>query len=288
MSKNFFKLLCLFLTLLFVFSSFLFVNLAIFSKSFEVTPVFIDNFENKINTEETLTSNYYKETIKTTNKISFTEGKIGFGVHLDSISSYIGYHSKYINPEEGTIRFYYKPDNNIYDFYNTRQPEWKDYGSYKPPFAGIIIDTVGYLSAFTGAFGSSILFSGDKNNKNITMYFGTWNGTNWSYAYYETKNDFVLSSSSFYDIAYTWSKKDGKIKIFIDGILKATSNYNIPLNNNEIFFIGQNPFKDYSPYGPHSLIGTYDELKIYNIALDNFEDNIPPSGCIWTGTWDTS
>ncbi len=105
-------------------------------------------------------------------------------VHLDSLFSFIGYSSKYINPEEGTIRFYYKPDENVYEFYNTRQSEWKDFGSYKPPFAGYLIDTVGYLSAFSGAITSSISFSGDKNNKNIIMFFSTWSGSNWSYAKY--------------------------------------------------------------------------------------------------------
>ncbi len=199
------------------------------------------------------------------------------GVYLDSLFSFIGYSSKYINPEEGTIRFYYKPDGNVYEFYNTRQPEWKDFGSYKPPFAGYLIDTVGYLSAFSGAFSSSISFSGDKNNKNIIMFFSTWSGSNWSYAKYETKNDFVLSSNSFYDIALTWSKKEGKIKIFIDGVLKGSSNYVASLNNNEIFFIGHNPFQNYWPYGPHSLIGTYDELKIYDVALSSFNDETPPS-----------
>jgi len=245
------------------------------SKNLDVTPIFTDSFENKINTETSLTSSYYKETIKSSNKISFINGKVGLGIHLDSLSSYIGYSSKYINPEEGTIRFYYKPDSNLYDFYNTRQPEWKDFGSYKPPFSGIILDEVGFLGAFSGAFGSYINFSGDKSNKNISLGFQTWSGSNWSQATFSTKNDFVLSSDKFYDFAFTWSKSEGKIKIYIDGELKATGNYNAPLNNKELFFIGQIPFSNYSPYGPHSLIGTYDELKIYNVPLKDFGTTPP-------------
>jgi len=246
------------------------------SKNLDVTPIFTDSFENKINTETSITSSYYKETIKSSNKISFINGKVGLGIHLDSLSSYIGYSSKYINPEEGTIRFYYKPDSNLYDFYNTRQPEWKDFGSYKPPFSGIILDEVGFLGAFSGAFGSYINFSGDKSNKNISLGFQTWSGSNWSQVTFSTKNDFVLSSDKFYDFAFTWSKSEGKIKIYIDGELKATGNYNAPLNNKELFFIGQIPFSNYSPYGPHSLIGTYDELKIYNVPLKDF-GTTPPS-----------
>ncbi|MGC9089831.1 MAG: LamG-like jellyroll fold domain-containing protein [Caldisericia bacterium] len=277
MSKYFIKLISFFILITFIFSTLFFLKPKTFSKSFEQTPIFVDSFENKLNTEDTLSSQFYKEKINSTNKISFKEEKKGMGVYLDSLFSFIGYSSKYINPEEGTIRFYYKPDENVYEFYNTRQPEWKDFGSYKPPFAGYLIDTVGYLSAFSGAFSSSISFSGDKNNKNIIMFFSTWSGSNWSYAKYETKNDFVLSSNSFYDIALTWSKKEGKIKIFIDGVLKGSSNYVASLNNNEIFFIGHNPFQNYWPYGPHSLIGTYDELKIYDVALSSFSDETPPS-----------
>jgi len=61
----------------------------------------------------------------------------------------------------------------------------------------------------------------------------------------------------------------------LNGALKATSKYNTPLNNKELFFIGQNPFKNYWPYGPHSLIGTYDELRIYNTALKDFGTSTP-------------
>ncbi|HOC52448.1 MAG TPA: stalk domain-containing protein [Caldisericia bacterium] len=255
------------------------------SKNLDVTPIFTDSFENKINTESSLTSPNYKETIKSSNKISFTNGKVGLGVHLDSLSSYIGYSSKYINSEEGTIRFYFKPDSNFYDFYNTRQPEWKDFGSYKSPFEGLMIDTVGYLGAFSGAFRSYIDFSGDKSNKNISILFVTWSGSNWSQANFTTKNNFILSSDKFYDFAFTWSKSEEKIKIYIDGELKATGNYNTLLNNKELFFIGHNPFQNYWPYGPHSLIGTYDELKIYNVPLKDFgitppsdNPNKPPRG----------
>jgi len=243
-------------------------------KSANESPVFTDSFEGKLNTDSSLKSPFYGSTIPSSNKISYVTGKSGYGVHLDSLSSYVGYSAKSINPEEGTIRFYFKPDSNIYTFYNTRQAEWKDYGSYKPPFCGYLIDTVGYLSAFDGAFSASINFSGDKNNKNTSIIFQTYN-VDWSVAKFTTKNDFVLSSDKFYDFAFTWSKSDNSIKIYIDGVLKATSKYNTPLSNTKLFFIGHNPFHNYWPYGPHSLIGTYDELKIYNTALKDFGTSTP-------------
>ena len=272
--KSFSSKIVVLVVFVLVFSMLPISSLLNISKAAEPTPVFTDSFEKKLNTSSSLTSNSFNETVKSSNKVSYVGGKSGSGVHLDSVSSYVGYSSKYINPEEGTIRFYFKPDSNIYTFYNTRQTEWKDYGSNKPPFSGYMIDTVGYLSAFDGAFSASINFSGDKNNKNTSIIFQTYN-VDWSLAKFTTKNDFVLSSDKFYDFAFTWSKRDGAIKIYIDGALKATSKYNTPLNNKELFFIGQNPFKNYWPYGPHSLIGTYDELRIYNTALKDFGTSTP-------------
>ncbi|MGB9843726.1 MAG: hypothetical protein ACPLN1_05170, partial [Caldisericia bacterium] len=115
--KNLIKLFNLFILNIFFLSSIFILKPKTFSNSFEPTPIFVDSFENKLNTEDTLSSQFYKEKINSTNKISFKEEKKGMGVYLDSLFSFIGYSSKYINPEEGTIRFYYKPDGNVYDFY---------------------------------------------------------------------------------------------------------------------------------------------------------------------------
>ena len=64
------------------------------------------------------------------------------------------------------------------------------------------------------------------------------------------------------------SANQGKIKLYLDDTLIAETNYNTQLDNQQLFFIGQNPFGDYWPYGPHSMIGTYDELQIYDVALE--------------------
>jgi hypothetical protein len=273
--KHFSSKVAILVVLALVFSMLPITNLFLISDAAEPTPVFTDSFENKINTDSSLSSSIYKLTIQSSNKVSFVTGKVGSGVHLDALSSYIGYSAKYINPEEGTIRFYFKPDSNLYDFYNTRQAEWKDYGSYKSPFSGIMLDEVGFLGAFSGAFGSYINFPGDKNNKNISIGFQTWSGSTWSQATFTTKDNFVLSSDKFYDFAFTWSKSEGTIKIYIDGELKASGSYNTPLSSKELFFIGHIPFQNYYPYGPHSLIGTYDELRIYNTALKDFGTSTP-------------
>jgi len=239
----------------------------------EITPVFTDSFEDMINENNRLTNSFYNQKIYSSNDISFIEkGKIGKAVHLNSLSSYVGYQGKYINPDEGTIRFYFKPDFNFYKFYNLRQSTWKDYSKYKTPFGGFLVDTVAYLPAFTGSFFAFLGFSGDINSKNTNLAFATRNSSAWSYATYSNKDDLTFSSSTWYDFAFTWSKREEKIKIFIDGIEKASANFNTSLSDKEPFFIGENPFEysgtSYWPYGPHSLIGTYDELRIYDEALD--------------------
>jgi len=241
--------------------------------SIEITPIFTDSFEGRVNGNNKLTSSFYSQTIYSSNDISFVEnGKIGKAVHLNSLSSYVGYQGKYINPDEGTIRFYFKPDLNFYKFYNLRQSAWKDYGTYKTPFGGFLVDTVAYLPAFTGSFSAFLGFSSDISNKNTNLSFGTWNGSSWSYTKYSNKDDLIFSSGTWYDFAFTWSKREGKIKIFIDEIEKASTNFNTSLSDKEPFFIGENPFEysgtSYWPYGPHSLIGIYDELRVYDEALD--------------------
>jgi len=241
--------------------------------SIEITPIFTDSFEGMVNVNNELTSSFYRQKIYSTNDISFVEnGKIGKAVNLNSLSSYVGYQGKYINPDEGTIRFYFKPDLNFYKFYNLRQSAWKDYGTYKTPFSGFLVDTVAYLPAFTGSFFASLGFSSDVSDKNTNLTFSTWNGSSWSYATYSNKDDLIFSSGTWYDFAFTWSKREGKIKIFIDEIEKASANFNTSLSDKEPFFIGENPFEysgtSYWPYGPHSLIGTYDELRVYDKALD--------------------
>ncbi|PMQ01438.1 MAG: hypothetical protein CBR30_06325 [Dictyoglomus sp. NZ13-RE01] len=226
-------------------------------------PVFIDKFEDSVNTTSTLFSSFYSETVNGTRNISFVDGIEGKAVHLDELNSYVGYSSQCINPTEGTIRFYFKPDADMYTVYNDPNLGY--------PHQGFLIDTVGWLYAYTGAFGFSLLFRGG----NITnMAYGTWNSSDWSTANsnpdYSDTNNFVFESDKFYDIAITWNKTQGKLRIYIDGVLKAEADYNADLNNTYQFFIGHNPFQNYWPYEARSLRGTYDELKVYD--KDIFSD----------------
>jgi hypothetical protein len=218
-----------------------------------VSPVFEDHFEGYTNNDTQYTSSFYGETISSVRSITYTQGVSGsMGVYLNYFDSYICYPTSYLNPTEGTIIFYFKPDPNMYEVYN----------AIDNPKGGFLMDTVGWLGAFSGSFCIWAGFSGGYNNFSA----GTWSGSDWSYA----KTDYIYSLSpyKFYKIAFTWSANQGKIKLYLDDTLIAEANYNTQLDNQQLFFIGQNPFGDYWPYGPHSMIGTYDELQIYDVALE--------------------
>lgn len=229
------------------------------------TPVFVDHFEGTTNNESTYTSPFYEETIDSKRNISFVNGKTGQGVHLDNLNSYICYSTQYLNPTEGTIKFYFKPDSDYQlTYYNAT--------TMNNRFEAFLLDTVGWLGAFCGSFSSGFLFGIDQNTqeKILNIAFNTWDGAFWSSA---TAQNIILPTDEFTEIAVVWNETEGKIKFYLNGIKVAENDYNTNLNNEELFFIGQNPFgkKDYGmeywPYGPHAMMGTYDELEIYNLDI---------------------
>ncbi|PNV80129.1 MAG: hypothetical protein C0196_03455 [Dictyoglomus turgidum] len=229
------------------------------------TPVFVDHFENETNNENQYTSTFYGETIDSIRNISFVNGKVEKGVHLDALNSYICYSTQYLNPTEGTIKFYFKPNSDY-------QLTYYDSTTMNNRFEAFLLDTVGWLEAFSGGFSNVMLFGVDQNTqeKIINMIFGTWSGYSWSYAIAES---ITLPTDQFTEIAVIWNKTEGKIKLYLNGIKVAENDYNTDLNNGELFFIGQNPFGQkyygmaYWPYGPHAMMGTYDELEIYDVDI---------------------
>ena len=224
-----------------------------------VNLTFVDHFEGSTNNEGQYTSPFYEETINSNNNISFVSGKSGQGVHLDALDSYICYSGQYLNPCEGTIRYYFKPDENY-------QTVYYDPTQMNDHFEAFLIDTVGWLGAFNGALWNGLQFLKDPNTneKTMNMIFGTWSGDYWSYAIAQYIN---LPTDQFTEIAIAWNKDEGKIKIYLNGTKITEADYNTDINNTELFFIGQNPFGSHWPYGPHSMMGTYDELEIYNVDI---------------------
>jgi len=231
-------------------------------------PVYTDDFKNK-NDVESVSSPFYKQTVPSVRNISYTGGKNGKGVRLKGYDSYYAYPEGLLNAAEGTIRFWFKPDKDIYKSYNTRQKDWLDYSSYKPPFSGFLVDTVGWNPAFPGGYGVFINFA-EKDKSYSSISFGTWSGGSWSYATGEMPEGFSWKNK-WYDIVVSYSSSRSKIRIYVDSVLIAEASYNTAVSTSEPFFLGQAPWMagsmEYWPYGPHAMKGTYSYLRIYDIAL---------------------
>ena len=230
--------------------------------------MYTDNFKDK-NKVETVSSPYYKQTVPSVRNVSYVNGKSGKAVKLKGYDSYFAFPEGLVNASEGTIRFWFKPEKDIYKSYNTRQKDWKDFGSNAPPFAGFLLDTVGWNPAFSGGYSVSVFFA-EKSKSFSALSFGTWSGSGWSYAMEEMPKAFNWKSK-WYDIVVSYSSNKRMIKIYVDSELIAEAKYNTQISTSEPFFLGQAPWKngntEYWPYGPHAMKGSYSLLRIYDIAI---------------------
>lgn len=229
-------------------------------------PIFIDTFADQKHQPAKISSAFYGQSVVSTRHISFTEAETGKGVHLDSLDSYVGYPAGIMPATEGSIRFAYKPDADLFKTYTVRQEAWRDYGSYKPPFMGFFLDTVGWNAAFAGGYYLGMNFTPDNTNAS-SISFGTWSGSGWSNTSADLTGTITWDSNRWYDIVIAYSEKKGKIAVYVDSYLAGEAKYNTPLSATEGFFLGQDPWKsgeEYWPYGPHALKGTYSNLRIYD------------------------
>jgi hypothetical protein len=233
-------------------------------------PIFFDKFENESHTPDTITSPFYKQTVPSTRNISYTNGNEGGGIHLDNYDSYVGYPAGIVRESEGTIRFSFKPDADIFQSYNTRQKVWMDYGSIAPPFTAFLVDTVGWNAAFSGGYCAILTFK-ESDGHYSYMSFGTWSGSDWSNTASELTPTITWDSNNWYDIVISYSMTKGKTAVYIDSYLAGEAKYNTAMSQTEGFFLGQDPWKmgstEYWPYGPHALKGTYSYLRIYDQAI---------------------
>lgn len=233
------------------------------------TPDFYDPLDGGILTDSTLTSAQFNSAIDSLRGVSEAQiALIGQAVHLDGLDSYIGYPGRLLNPTEGSIRFAWSPDSDLYEVYRNYQSSWRDYNGNQN-YGGFLLDTVGWAAANTGAFTSFLSFvPASSGAANTTLTFSSWNGSNWASA---QKAGINWKPGQWYDVAFTWSAGDKLICTYLDGKKIAEGSYNGPLNADEPFFLGQAPWsfngEEYWPYGPHAMLGSYDELRIYKQAL---------------------
>lgn len=233
------------------------------------TPVFEDDFENPGSSLGSVASPFYQQEVPGSSGVSSTSGSTGNAARLDGFTSYIGYSGSVLPPEEGTIRFEWRAPSGLMDSYTSLQPDWLAYNGNPPPYCGFILDTVGWNGAFPGGFSLLLVFQ-EGNQDYSALSYGTWSGSDWSYATGEVSPEIWLDGQ-FHEIVISWSASRESLGIWVDGQKAASAAWNTAKDPKEGFFLGHNPwhFADmgYWPYGPHSLMGDYGNLRIYDQAV---------------------
>ncbi len=172
-------------------------------------------------------------------------------------TSYIGFEGGRLNAQQGTILVDYYPYYDLVNAYAEARPAWKRYGQYAPPQQGFIFDTVGWGGAHKGAFELSVLPAAGKLLAQI------WDGSNWHNVLWDLPPDFSWEAGRGYEVGITYGPKG--LGLVFDGQVRASLPYTGGVATDQPWFVGQAPWNE--PYGPHSLLGTYDNLRVYNQQL---------------------
>jgi parallel beta-helix repeat protein len=238
--------------------------------------------------------------------VSFVNGYIGLCAKLDEDDSYIRYPGNILPADQGTIDFYWKPPKNIYKLYSYRHEGWTDFGSYKPPSGGYLLDNIGWRAAPKGSFSLSLMPIDWKNPDSPISWIGwsMWSGSKWYCArnnhcsrptlYADVVGSKVILSwnstypiwlwdpNVWYRITVTWGPKG--MHLYVNGKEWANNSYTGSICTSKSFALGQDP--GYWPYGPHSMHGCYDEFKIYDeqITPSNSDVSRPSGYVIYYGT----
>ena len=207
------------------------------------------------------------------NVTAWEPGSSGQAARLGSMDAYVGYPGSRLRADQGTILVRYKPIPNLAATYAQRQPNWTDFGQYKPPASGFLIDTIGWNGAPKGSFGLTV-------NPAVggSLTFGVWDGSKWHNVVWTVPKDWQWDPNRWYEVGVTWGPKG--LAILVDGEQKASIPDVVPINNTLPWFLGQAP--SYWPYGPHSLLGSYDDLRVYGEQLAPYAGT-PASGGAATG-----
>ncbi|WP_048056020.1 LamG-like jellyroll fold domain-containing protein [Pyrococcus sp. ST04] len=221
-------------------------------------------------------------------KGEYRAGVAGECIFIGEDDGYITYKGEILPAKEGSIEFYWKPPKDIYKIYSRRHDEWKNYGSYTPPDGGFLLDNIGWRAADKGAFILPLVPISwkDPHNPRTWVSWSIWNGKEWISAgnnfltrpdnvsvkvsdsgvlikWSFSKDVLIWDPNEWYHIAVTWGIRGNEL--YINGIKIGEGDYRGPIQTNKDFSLGQNP--GYWPYGPHSMLGCYDEFRVYNYQI---------------------
>ncbi len=185
-------------------------------------------------------------------------GSAGQAAKLGSMDAYVGYAGSRLRPDQGSIVLRYKPIPDLAATYAQRHASWTDYGQYKPPQSGFLLDTIGWNAAPKGSFGLVLNPAAEGQ-----LTFGVWDGSRWHYVNWKVPAGWRWDPNRWYEFGVTWGPKG--MAILVDGEQKASLPDVVQVNNTIPWFLGQGPW--YWPYGPHTLMGSYDEVRVYDTQI---------------------
>ncbi len=244
----------------------------------------------------------------TVSGVNFETGYLGKCANLTDDSSYILYSGSILPSGSGTVEFYWKPPDNIYEIYSYRHSTWTDYGQYLPPSGGYLLDNIGWNAAPTGSFSLTLSPISWQNPESETSWIGfsIWDGSKWNWARNVHSNRPTLSATvedglikltwnssrpiriwdpnAWYLITVTWGSSG--MHLYVNGVEWANNSHTGTLYRSKSFALGQYP--DYWPYGPHTMLGCYDEFKIYDSQIvpspSDSDPSAPAGFVIYYGT----
>lgn len=198
--------------------------------------------------------------------VAWEPGSAGQAAKLVGDESYIGYTGSRLNAQQGTILFRYKPAPDLAGLYAKRHAGWTDYGANPPPASGFLLDTIGWNAAPKGSFGLTL-----NPAPGGSLIFGVWDGSQWHNVIWKMPTGWQWDSARWYEIGVSWGPKG--MAILVDGEQKAALPDVVQVNTTQPWFLGQGPW--YWPYGPHTLVGSYDEVRVYNVQVGAYAAQTP-------------
>jgi hypothetical protein len=247
------------------------------------SPTFRDPLEGKSDPGASGFSGPQNTNVGATRGVAWVPGKEGLSASLTGMDSFVGYAGARLKADQGSIVVRFKPAPDLAGTFAKRDPSWKDSGQNKPPQSGFLLDTIGWNGAPKGSWYVTL----DPSAKG-GLAFGIWDGGKWHAIGWGVPAGWTWDANRWYDIGVTWGPKG--MTILVDGEQKAVLPDVVSVSNTIPWFLGQAPW--YWPYGPHSILGAFDDVRVYGEQIGPYASvgapppaaSAPPTAATTGGT----
>lgn len=178
------------------------------------------------------------------------DGRTVAGLLADT--SYVALEPSQLNPTQGALLIRYRPAPNSPQLYASDHPTWTTFGEYQPPHYGFLFDNVGWMGAHPGAFALIAQPGG-------FVQFQIFDGAAWHVAVWQTPADFDWGTV---DHQFGATYGPAGMALIVDWEIRAYDPYGGGVDPSAPWFLGQAPWN--WPYGPHTLVGAYSDLRIFH------------------------